>query len=123
MNIYWAGIIGGLFAGFIFGLMMWKMGKLPMIAKLWGGSTVGFGWLVHLVNSAVIGLLYVWLVPLLGITLGIWSGLIYGFVWWILGPWLIMPIWLKTERKMPIKGLLGHLIYGLVLGWAVIWLI
>ena len=131
MNIYLAGIIGGLVGGSAFGMMMMKMHKLPKIAKLWGGSSSGFGFFVHLVNSTIIGILYIAGLLVLGISgfeefgAGLVFGLIYGFIWWILGPLILMPLWLK----MPIRilsakriketlpgGLIGHFVYGTLLG-------
>ena len=132
MNIYLAGIIGGLIGGVVFGAMMAKMGKLPKVAKLWGGSSNAFGFFVHLVNSAIIGALYIFGVSVLGLTgieipgIGILYGLIYGVIWWILGGVIIMPVWLgmglqlsgeAIKKKLP--GLLGHLVYGLLLGLSV----
>jgi hypothetical protein len=47
-------------------------------------------------------------------------GLGYGVVWWVLGGLLIMPAWLGMGvfmfNTMAWMSLLGHLIYGLLLG-------
>jgi len=118
-----AGVLGGI----VFGLMM-QMMMPPMIGMI--GSLVGapsLGWLVHLVISATIGAGF-------GVTLGrlagTWAtalglGLAYGFVWWILGPLLIMPtmMGMGPQFGMAFSGgnmmsLVGHLIYGLVTGAA-----
>lgn len=134
MNIYLAGIIGGLVGGSVFGMMMMKMHKLPKIAKLWGGSSSGLGFFVHLVNSVIIGILYVFGLSVLGISgfeeigAGLAYGLIYGFIWWILGPLILMPLWLKMPIKiLSVKriketlpgGLIGHFVYGVLLGLTV----
>ena len=50
-----AGASSGVVGGLIFGLMMAKMGTLPMIGKMIGSPTVAAGWLVHLGISAAIG--------------------------------------------------------------------
>lgn len=46
----------------------------------------------------------------------------YGLVWWGLGPLLIMPAWMGMPvlslNAMTGRSLMGHLIYGLVLGVA-----
>ena len=136
MNIYLAGIIGGLVGGVVFGAMMGKMGILPKIAKLWGGSSSGLGFFVHLVNSAIIGALYIFGVSVLGLTgvevlgTGILYGLVYGAIWWILGGIIIMPVWLGMgfqlsgkAIKMKLPGLVGHLVYGLLLGLTVVYLL
>ena len=134
MNIYLAGIIGGLVGGSAFGMMMMKMHKLPKIAKLWGGSSSGLGFFVHLVNSVMIGILYIFGLSLSGISgfeeigAGLAYGLMYGFIWWILGPLILMPLWLKMPMQIlsirGIKnalpgGLIGHFVYGALLGLTV----
>jgi len=47
-------------------------------------------------------------------------GLGYGLVWWVLGPLVIMParlgMGLFMFNKTTWQSLMGHLIYGLVLG-------
>ena len=126
MNIYLAGIIGGLAGGVVFGMMMAKMKKLPMIAKLLGGSSAFGGFLVHLSISAIFGVIYVWAAPyffdISSTGEGAIAGLIFGFVWWILGANIIMPAWLKIQAMWSKKGLMGHFIYGLILGLVVSWL-
>jgi hypothetical protein len=118
-----AGILGGI----VFGLMMQAL-MPPMIGMI--GSLVGapgLGWLVHLAISAAIGagfgLTLGRLVSGWGTALGL--GLAYGFVWWILGPLLLMPIMMGMGPQfgMAFSGdmlmsLVGHLIYGAITGAA-----
>ena len=119
-----AGIVGGI----VFGMMMQLM-MPPMIGMI--GSLVGapnLGWLVHLVFSAVIGAgfgvaLTVLRQTALGRGAAIGLGLAYGFLWWILGPLLIMPTWMGMGPQfgMALSGdmlmsLMGHLVYGVVTG-------
>ena len=117
-----AGIVGGLVGGVAFGILMQLTGMIPMVAMLVGSDSAGIGWLVHLVISAGIGASF-------GLLLGAWAttmasstglGLGYGVVWWVLGGLLIMPAWLGmgmfTINTMAWMSLLGHLIYGLLLG-------
>jgi uncharacterized membrane protein YagU involved in acid resistance len=131
-------------AGVVFGMMMQMMmaptpdgGQMPMIAmvgQIVGSPTTGAGWLYHLFNSAVIGAIFGWLlgervhgyVPALG-----W-GAAYGFAWWIIGGLILMPILLGMPafaplmmppmRMVAVGSLIGHLIYGLILGGAFAWL-
>ena len=119
--------------GSVFGMMMMKMHRLLRIAKLWGGNSIGLGFFVHLVNSVIIGILYIVGLTVLGISgfgefgLGSVYGLIYGFIWWILGPLILMPLWLKMPMRLSVKGiketlpggLIGHFIYGGLLGLTV----
>ena len=117
------GLIGGLGGGIIFGALMAVMGMLPMIASLGGFTSAAVGFAVHLVISVVIGLALT--VP--GGTLLAGSpiraamiGMVYGALWWVLGPLLIMP----TMMSMPVltidgaslMSLMGHLLFGLILG-------
>ncbi len=139
-----ASIVAGLIAGVVFGMMMQMMmaptpdgGQMPMIAmvgQIVGSPTAGAGWLYHLFNSAVIGAIFGWLfgerVHGYGSAFG-W-GAAYGFVWWILGGLILMPIMLGMQpfaplmmppmRMVAMGSLVGHLIYGLILGAAFAWL-
>ncbi len=117
-----AGIVGGLVGGVAFGILMQLTGMIPMVAMLVGSDSALIGWLVHLVISAGIGAGF-------GVLLGGWAtamapstglGLGYGVLWWVLGGLLIMPAWLGMGvfmfNAMAWMSLLGHLIYGLLLG-------
>jgi hypothetical protein len=118
-----AGIVGGI----VFGLMM-QMMMPPMMGMI--GSLIGapgLGWPLHLVFSAIIGAIF-------GLALGprvvgwgsaIGFGAAYGFVWWIVGPLLIMPTWMgmgpmvaKAFEASNLMSLVGHLVYGVVTGAA-----
>lgn len=119
-----AGIIGGLAGGIIFGMLMWMMGMLDDVAMLINSESIFVGWLVHLFNSALFGAIF-------GAVFGPWIkswgtaiglGMVYGVIWWVLGALLIMPAWLgRSDMIFKIDGdqglsLMGHLIYGLLLG-------
>jgi uncharacterized membrane protein YagU involved in acid resistance len=133
-----AGIVGGLVAGVVFGMMMQMMtaptpdgGQMPvinMIGMIVGSPTAGVGWLYHLFNSAVIGAIFAWVLGARTYTYGtgLGWGAAYGFVWWILGGLILMPVFLGMPAFAPIMmpemrtvamgSLIGHLIYGLILG-------
>lgn len=122
-----AGAVAGVAGGIVFGLMMQMGGMMPMVAGLAGSTSDGVGWVVHLVIAAVIGAIYGILVGPRGATIGAgwWLGLVYGAIWWVLGPLLIMPslMGMGPQFGMALQGpmlmsLLGHLLYGLVLGIA-----
>lgn len=128
------GIIGGLVGGVVFGLMMQFM-KTPdgasvmmMVAAVVRSQSLLVGWIYHLFNSAVIGALF-------GLVLasratdygqGILWGLIYGLVWWVLGAQILMPILLGMPafvtvtlapmRSIALGSLVGHAVYGVILG-------
>lgn len=118
------GLWGGLIGGFVFGLMMTIIDVLPMVAMLVGSTSAGVGFIVHMIFSAIIGILFVaTLRPIIASVGSIAAGLMYGFLWWVLGPLLIMPILLGMGSQLSIAGmqaalpsLLGHLVYGFILG-------
>jgi hypothetical protein len=133
-----AGIAGGLIAGVVFGMMMQMMmaptpdgGQMPMISMVGmivGSPTAGAGWLYHLFNSAVIGAIFAWVVGRRSDTYGsgLGWGAAYGFVWWILGGLVLMsvllgmpafaPLMMPPMRMVAMGSLIGHLVYGLILG-------
>lgn len=118
-----AGIAGGIAGGIVFGMLMAIMGMLPMIAMMVGSESpvVGFG--LHMAISIVIGL---GLTVLFGNRLltsyprGLVVGVVYGAIWWVLGPLVIMPMMmgmpLFTLNMGSMFSLMGHLIYGAALG-------
>lgn len=135
-----AGAVGGLIAGVVFGMMMTMMHAptpqggsvrvMTMIAMIVGSSSVAVGWLYHLVNSAVIGGLF-------GLLMGarlvqgrnvLVLGVIYGLVWWVVGGLVLMPLLLGMPpftplllppmRMLAAGSMMGHAIFGLILGLA-----
>ena len=133
-----AAVIAGVVAGVVFGTMMQMMsaptpdgGEMPMMAMVGmivGSPTIAAGWLYHLFNSAVIGGLFGWLLAsrVRGFSSGLGWGAAYGFVWWILGGLILMPVLLGMPPFAPLMmaamqpvamgSLMGHLIFGLILG-------
>jgi uncharacterized membrane protein YagU involved in acid resistance len=115
----WQGIVAGLAGGIVFGALMAMMGMMPMIAMLVGSSSAAVGWLVHLVISALYGVLFALIVPTtLGAGALLGAGAVYGIVLWLIGPLLIMPAMLGMPLFMfsgaTMTSLLGHLLYGLI---------
>jgi hypothetical protein len=135
-----AGAVAGLIAGVVFGLMMQAMsaptpdgGQMPMmamVAMVVGSTSIAVGWLYHLFNSAVIGALFGRLfgtrVHSVGAGLGL--GAAWGLIWWVIGGLVLMPIALGMApfaplmmapmRPVAMGSLMGHLVYGLILGAA-----
>jgi hypothetical protein len=133
-----ASIVAGVVAGLVFGIMMHIMtaptpdgGRMPVIAmvgQIVAPPSVTVGWLYHLFNSAVIGAIFGWLLGprVHGYSSGFGWGAIYGFVWWILGGLVLMPVMLGMPafaplmmpemRMVAVGSLVGHLIYGVILG-------
>ena len=66
-----------------------------------------------------------------GLRGGVESGLVYGFAWWILGPLTLMPFfmgmglgvnWNVAAMGQAMPSLMGHLIFGVILGVTYRWL-
>lgn len=133
-----AGIVGGLVGGVMFGTMMQMMtaptpdgGRMPvinMVGMIVGSPTAGVGWLYHLFNSAVIGAIFAWVLGhrSYNYAAGLGWGAAYGILWWVLGGLILMPVFLGMPAFAPLMmaemrmvgmgSLVGHLIYGLILG-------
>ena len=120
------GILGGLAGGLVFGLMMQALGMIGMIAMLVGSESLAVAWAVHLAISALFGALYGAVVAprITGWGPGLGSGLVYGALLWVVGPLLLMPakmgMPLFTIDTMALRSLVGHLVFGLVLGAVVV---
>ena len=126
------GAYGGFAGGLIFGAMMGMMGMLPMIGSMVGQPTAGAGFAVHMVNSVIIGVGFAIVLGrfVSGISSGVGIGLAYGGVWWILGPLTLMPLfmgmglgvnWNAAAAAAMLPSLVGHLVYGGVLGLVYAW--
>jgi uncharacterized membrane protein YagU involved in acid resistance len=115
------GAAASLAGGLLFSLVMLATGALPRVAAIVGGSAPALGFVVHLVISALIGMSYGVLfqheAPNAGASVA-W-GLLYGLVWWFLGPLTLFPIllggtftWTTTAAGAALPSLIGHLVYG-----------
>lgn len=120
-----AGVIGGIAGGVVFGMLMQMMGMMPMIAMMVGSESVLVGWILHLIISAVTGVLFVMMFGSKVSTNadGVRYGLIYGLIWWVLGPLVIMPVILgmgiqiqNAFGQAQLMSLMGHLVFGVILG-------
>ncbi|MFN2432732.1 MAG: hypothetical protein ABR599_07945 [Gemmatimonadota bacterium] len=133
-----AGALAGIAAGLVFGVIMHAMsaptpdgGRMPMmvmVAMIVGSQSLAVGWIYHLFNSAVIGALFGALLGgrARGYGSGAGWGAAWGVVWWVVGGLILMPVLLGMPpfaalrmppmRPLAIGSLLGHLMYGLILG-------
>ncbi len=143
---FWPAMIAGIIAGAVMVLMsmMMKAIGVPLdmsITRMWGtmlkrhGAVMQVaGWLIHLVASTVIALVYAWGFDLLGIDDNLWIwGLIGGMVHWVLaGLFMTMvpPMHPEIPERRPAPGsfavnfgavdvmgfVMSHLVYGLRVG-------
>ena len=127
------GAYGGFAGGLIFGMLMGMMGMLPMIGSMIGQPTAAAGFAVHMANSGIIGVGFAIVLGrfVSGTPSGVGIGLAYGGVWWILGPLTLMPLlmgmgfgvnWNVAAAAAMLPSLVGHLMYGGVLGLVYTWL-
>lgn len=119
------GVVGGIAGGVVFGMLMQMMGMMPMIAMMVGSESAIVGWILHLIISAVTGVLFVYMFGNKVSTNadGVRYGLIYGLIWWVLGPLVIMPVILGMGIQIQnafaqpnLLSLMGHGIFGVILG-------
>ncbi len=127
------GVYGGLAGGVVFGGLMGMMGMLAMIGGMVGHASALTGFFVHMMMSAMIGAVFALTLGRFAtdIKRGIWQGLLYGGAWWVLGPLTVMPLLMGMDlgaslnvsaaaHQMP--SLMGHLMYGAILGTGYAWL-
>lgn len=139
-----AGVVAGLIAGVVFGMMMQMMtaptpqgGQMPMmqmVTMVVRSDSMIVGWLYHLFNSAVIGAVFAWLLGGRAQSYGggLGWGALYGVIWWVLGAQILMPVFLGMPpfaslmmapmRMVAMGSLVGHVLYGLILGASFVWL-
>ena len=120
-----AGGLAGIVGGWAFGQWMEKTHFFPLIAGLMGSSSPGLGKTLHFVIAVIIGatfgLLFQRDVRGYGSSLG-W-GLAYGIFWWFLGPLTLKPLllghapdWSLAQGQELFGSLMGHIVYGLIVG-------
>jgi uncharacterized membrane protein YagU involved in acid resistance len=125
LSLAW-GALAGLAGGLLFSLVMVAVGSLPAVAALAGGVSPLLGFAVHMIISALVGMSYGVLFrresPNFGSAIA-W-GLLYGLIWWYLGPLTVMPIllgrqfvWTMQAAGVLLPSLVGHLIYGASTGF------
>lgn len=105
----------------VFGMLMQMMGMIPMVASLVGSDSIAVGWFVHLLISAVFGVAFVLVV---GRRLGsprAAAGSARRTGWsQVVGPLLLMPAKLGMPlgqiNATAVQSLMGHILYGVILG-------
>ena len=121
LNALGWGALASLAGSLLFSLIMAAVGFLPTVAAIVHGTSPLLGFGVHLIIGALIGMSYGLLfrqeAPNFGS--GVAWGLVYGLIWWFLGPLTILPIllggtfhWTTAVAGSFLPSLIGHLIYG-----------
>lgn len=126
------GILAGLIAGVVFGFMLIQMGVLANLGMTIGSPTPFAGFIVHLIISAILGVIFAvifykritnYFYPAL-----LW-GLLFGIIWWFIGSLTLAPIamgmpvdWSAKVMAAEFPMLIGNLVFGFVLGLCYFWL-
>jgi uncharacterized membrane protein YagU involved in acid resistance len=119
------GGLAGIVGGWAFGQWMEKAHFFSLIAELVGSSSPAVGKSLHFIFAVIIGasfgLLFQRDVRGYGSSLG-W-GLAYGIFWWLLGPLTLKPLllghapnWSLAQGQELFGSLMGHIVYGLLVG-------
>ncbi len=116
------GIYAGLFGGSVFGVMMAVGGMFPMISGMIGMENALVGFVLHLIISAIIGAIFgiaLDAMVMQGPGMSLMVGGVYGIVWWVLGPLLIMPLVMGMpvfQVQAMMGSLFGHVMFGVTMG-------
>lgn len=122
------GALASTAGGLLFGVVMWVTGDVLLVARLVGSDAAWVGMAVHLAISAVVGATYVLAFrdesP--DVISGLGWGVVYGVVWWLVGPLTLMPTllgaplaWSAAGVVAALPSLFGHLLYGAATGVSV----
>ncbi|MEE9274495.1 MAG: hypothetical protein V3V62_04220 [bacterium] len=119
------GAFGGLLGGMVFGVWMAEKGMFPVLASMAGSDSSVVGLILHLAISVQIGASFGVLFSRLAdgaVPSTLW-GLVYGFLWWFLGPLTLMPLtmgmglqWTAAAVAGSVPSLTWHLVFGGVMG-------
>ncbi|HEY3288985.1 MAG TPA: hypothetical protein VGK87_02545 [Anaerolineae bacterium] len=124
------GILGGAAGGIVFGMLMAMMGMLTTIAGMAGSTSIVVGAAIHMMISVFIGATFGVLFGANSTTAGrgLLFGIVYGMVWWVLGPLVIMPVMMGMGLQFAnalsgsnLMSLMGHMIFGAVTGLVYFW--
>jgi uncharacterized membrane protein YagU involved in acid resistance len=120
------GALAGLAGGLASSPLMLATGIFPHTAGLGSSLSTFFGFLLHLLISAVLGmsygLLFRYEAPTAG--WGVLWGSTFGLIWWYLGPMTLLPLiltgecdWSTDAASKLLPSIIGHLVYGAVMAF------
>jgi uncharacterized membrane protein YagU involved in acid resistance len=116
-----AGGLAGVAGGVVFGAAMAVFGTLPTIASILRTDSAVVGFILHMLIAVIIGAVFGLLVIRFRIRVRdmLFWGLVYGAVWWFLGPQTLLPLlqgmpvdWSAAHAETLLPSLVGHLFYG-----------
>jgi hypothetical protein len=124
------GGLAGLVGGWAFSIWFAQNNAFVLIAGIVNSDSSAIGMLLHYLIAAIIGASFGLLFQrdVCGTGSSICWGLAYGLFWWFLGPLTLLPLLLHQPvdwsylRGSPLFGsLIGHAVYGILLGWIYAW--
>jgi len=113
-----AGAASGTAAGVVSGAVPARLDMLPSLALPLGSHSTVLGALVHLTISASLGALFAsYLGPTTHLRDVITGSVLFGAIWWIVIPVLLIPAWLSQNTDIAVvefalMSLAGQAIYG-----------
>ena len=116
------GAVAGLVGAVVFIPMIAGIDGFQRIATLAGGSSFSLGMAIHLAVGVLLGMSYGWLFERESPNFlsGVGWGLLYGLIWWFLGPFTLFQTvlgrpftWSPGAVANSLPSLLGHLLYGI----------
>ncbi|KTD55641.1 hypothetical protein Lsan_3193 [Legionella santicrucis] len=128
INWIWQGAVAGIIAGIVFAFFLVHAGMLETLGNIINLPSMAGGLLVHTVVSIGGGIAFAlilgWLINSWISAVGL--GVLFGFALWIGGPMTLLPAlssgaplfakWTIEGVKQNIPALVGHIVYGAVLG-------
>lgn len=125
------GMIASVIGGLTFSGIMAATGALSSIAGLMGSSSPVLGFAIHVCISLPIGMSYGLLFQRESPTVGAGAfwGMLYGTVWWVLGPLTLFPVlltgsfsWTTAAANATLPQLIGHILYGMITAFVFLFL-
>jgi uncharacterized membrane protein YagU involved in acid resistance len=119
------GFIAGLVGGWAFGEWMAQVDYFPTVARLIGSNSRIAGASLYYFFAIIIGITFGFLFQreIRGFGSSLICGAAYGIFWWFLGPLTLQPLWLRKPLDWSsdfasgaFGSLVGHLVYGLIVG-------
>lgn len=127
-----AGVFAGLVGGLAFGVLMAApavaeggsfngMGMLTLVSRVLGTESLGVLWSVHLLNSALFGLVFALLVAPRRAGRTVLLAMGWSFLLWLVGAFVLLRTLAGESLRLDaaaVFNLAGHLAYGIALGLA-----
>jgi NADH dehydrogenase len=120
-----AGALAGLIGGLVFLWAQQSQGMRAAVGGVAGVTSLGAGTALDLATAALIGATFglIFRYQPQGYAPTISSGVLYGLVWWIIGPLTVVPAvlgrgptWSVKDANAALPSLIGHVLFGALTG-------